>query len=69
MILPFLSESFKHAVIGGNRTDCFLAGFAKCRGKQESPPSFMFSNKERTNAQQNSFSRSVREVDYRKGRC
>ena len=29
--------------------------FAKCRGKQESPPSFMFSNKERTKAQQNSF--------------
>ena len=36
------------------RTDCFLAGFAKCRGKQESPPSFMFSNMERTKAQQNS---------------
>ena len=29
--------------------------FAKCRGKQESPPSFMFSNMERTKAQQNSF--------------
>ena len=29
--------------------------FTKCRGKQESPPSFMFSNKERTKAQQNSF--------------
>ena len=44
-------------VISGNRTDCFLSWFAKCRGKQESPPSFMFSNMERTKAQQNSFSR------------
>ena len=41
-------------MIGGNRSDYFLAGFAKCRGKQESPPSFMFSNMERTKAQQNS---------------
>ena len=43
------------SVIGGSRTDCFLSWFAKCRGKQESPPSFMFSNMERTKAQQNSF--------------
>ena len=48
------------SVIGGNRTDCFLAGFAKCRGKQESPPSFMCSNMERTKAQQNSLFENVR---------
>ena len=41
-------------MIGGNRTDCFLSWFAKCRGKQELPPSFMFSNMERTKAKQNS---------------
>ena len=29
--------------------------FAKCRGKQESPPSFILSNKERKKAKQNSF--------------
>ena len=46
------------------RTDCFWnAGlrfafvFAKCRGKQESPPTFILSNKERTKAQKNSFLR------------
>ena len=51
-------------VIGGNRTDCFgmlvrvLRCFHKeCRDKQESPPSFILSNKERTKAQKNSFSR------------
>ena len=44
-------------VIGGNITDYFLSWFAKCRGKQESPPSFMFSNMERTKAQQNSLLR------------
>ncbi|CAI8585761.1 unnamed protein product [Vicia faba] len=44
------------------RTDCFWnAGlrfafvFAKCRGKQESPPTFILSNKERKKAQKNSF--------------
>ena len=31
--------------------------FAKCRGKQESLPSFILCNKERTKAQKNSFSR------------
>ena len=43
----------------------------KCRGKQELPPSFLLSNKERTKAQKNSLKRllSVREVGYRKGRC
>ena len=35
------------SVIGGNRTDCFLSWFVKCRGKQESPSSFMFSNMEK----------------------
>ena len=29
--------------------------FAKCRGKQESPPTFILSNKERKKAQKNSF--------------
>ena len=60
--LPFVGIPFGSA---------FVFVFAKCRGKQESPPSFIFSNEERTKAQQNSFSRcfSVREVDYRKGRC
>ena len=29
--------------------------FVKCRGKQESPPSFILSNKERKKAQKNSF--------------
>ena len=51
-------------VIRWERTDCFWnAGshfafvFAKCRGKQESPPSFILSNKERKKAQKNSFLR------------
>ena len=51
-------------MIGGNENWLFWnAGsrfafvFVKCRGKQESSPSFMFSNMERTKAQQNSFSR------------
>ena len=35
----------------------FAFVFAKCRGKQESPPSFILSNKERTKAQKNSFLR------------
>ena len=35
----------------------FAFVFAKCRGKQESPLSFMFSNMERTKAQQNSLLR------------
>ena len=33
----------------------FAFVFAKCRGKQESPPSFILSNKERKKAQKNSF--------------
>ena len=43
-------------MIGGNRTDC-LKMDRVCRGKQESPPSFMFSNMERKKAQQNSLLR------------
>ena len=58
-------------VIGGSGTDCFKAGFAKCRGKQESPPSFIFSKwkgqKHRKIPYRDML--SVREVDYRKGRC
>ena len=50
---------------------CFAFVFTKCRGKQESPPTFILSNKERKKAQKNSFfSRYfwVRGVDYKKGR-
>ena len=39
-------------MIGGKRTDCLKLDRV-CRGKQELPPSFMFSNMERTKAQQN----------------
>ena len=39
----FLSRNPIPTVIGGNRTDCLKCWFAKCRGKQESPPSFIFS--------------------------
>ena len=35
----------------------FAFVFVKCRGEQESPPSFILSNKERTKAQKNSFLR------------
>ena len=49
-----MAELHNGTVIGGNRTDCFLSWFAKFRSKQESPPSFMFSNMERTKVQQNS---------------
>ena len=42
-------------MIGGNRTDCFGMLVREMRGKQEPPPSFMFSNMEREKAQQNSF--------------
>ena len=34
---------------------CFAFAFAKCCGKQESPPTFILSNKEREKAQKNSF--------------
>ena len=33
----------------------FAFVFEKCRGKQESPPTFILSNKERKKAQKNSF--------------
>ena len=50
------------SVIGGNENWLLWnAGsrlhFAKCRGKQDSPPYFILSNKERTKAQKNSFLR------------
>ena len=66
------------SVIGGNENwlflECWFAFafvFKKCCGKQESPPSFILSNKERTKAQKIPFRdvSRVREVDYRKGRC
>ena len=44
------------SVIGGNRTDCLMLVREMSR-KQELPPSFMFSNMERTKAQQNSLLR------------
>ena len=43
-------------VIGGSGTDC-LTLVREMSRKQESPPSFILSNKERTKAQKNSFSR------------
>ena len=41
-------------MIGGSGTDCLMLVREMSR-KQESPPSLIFSNMERTKAQQNSF--------------
>ena len=55
VFLFVLSKYLRTNLPTRKRLFVFLFVFAKCRGKQESPPSFMFSNKERTKAQQNSF--------------
>ena len=53
-----LKPSLEHMVIviGGSGTDCLTLVHEMSR-KQELPPSFIFSNMERTKAQKNSFSR------------
>ena len=60
--LDAIIKTSSASVIRWERTDCFwnvglrfAFVFAKCRGKQESPLSFILSNKERKKAQKNSF--------------
>ena len=58
--------------IFGNAGLRFAFVFAKYRGKQESPPTFILSNKERKKSTEKFLFRDVsrvRGVDYRKGRC
>ena len=53
VVMPFGLKNAGATVIGGSGTDC-LTLVREMSRKQESPPSFMFSNMERTKAQQNS---------------
>ena len=57
-------------VIGGSGTDC-LTLVREMSRKQESPPSFIFSNWKGQKHRKIPLKRSlsVREVGYRKGRC
>ena len=54
MYLPFVIR-WERTGYFWNAGSRFAFVFAKCHGKQESPPSFILSNKERKKAQKNSF--------------